>query len=326
MPVFDIIASALIALPPAAAGAIPPAQPIDALAAETPSPAELEQIQAQRDRYERMTVPVTIEGEGPYRFLIDTGAQATVVTSRIVDDLQLVPSGRAMLVALGSRAMVETVDIDGLEFANRRHSGLTAPLLRDRDIGADGILGLDTLQGMRVLIDFRRDRMVVADAAELGGNLGFEIIVRARRKLGQMIITDAKVNGVRTAVIIDTGAQNSVGNMALRKRLRMREDGKMLATDVHGTEVVSNMVMARELTIGGITLKGVPIGYNESPAFAALGLTGKPALILGMGNLRPFERVAIDFATRRILFDVPGGNARNGTPDKVFFPSRIGAN
>ncbi len=81
------------------------------------------------DRHRRMTVPVTIAGEGPYRFLIDTGAQATVVTHRLVEDLALRRSGTAALVAMGSSRRVETVELDDLEFANRSVSGLISPLL-----------------------------------------------------------------------------------------------------------------------------------------------------------------------------------------------------
>jgi hypothetical protein len=49
------------------------------------------------------------------------------------------------------------------------------------------------------------------------------------------------------------------------------------------------------------------IAYAGSPAFTALGLDKKPALLLGMRDLRSLDRVAIDFSTRKILFDVPAG-------------------
>lgn len=290
---------------PASAGetAAPPQTRVEEPAEED---AESFELGVDRDRYERMTVPVTIAGNGPYRFFIDTGAQATVVTHGVTRDLGLEPTGRARLVAMGSSKIVETIDIDGLEFADRRVSGLTAPLLERTNIGADGILGLDSLQDLRVLLDFRADRITVADARTLGGNDGYEIVVRARRKLGQMIITDARLNGVRTAVIIDTGTHLSLGNLALLRKLRAKGSETLTATDVHGVAIERRLEVAKRLEIGQITLTGVPIGFADSPALAALGLEDRPALILGMGNLRMFERVAIDFASRRILFDLPG--------------------
>lgn len=276
-------------------------------------------IHAQRDRYQRMTVPVTIEGKGPYRFLVDTGAQATVITPRVTDTLGLVPSGRATLVAMASRTQVDTVELDGLEFAGRQFNNLKTPLLRDHHIGADGIIGLDTLQDLRVIIDFKSDAITVADAT-LDPNSAYEIVVRARRRLGQMIITDAEVDGVRTAVIIDTGSWHSIGNTALQRRLRARHSDAMVSTDVAGVSLRSDVAMLGDLTIGALGLSNLLVGFSDSPAFDALGYGNKPALILGIGNLRPFDRVAIDFSTRRILFDVPRGAGRQRL-DSLFMPT-----
>ena len=278
---------------------------------DQPSDEDIERVEIDRDRYERMTIPVMIGGEGPYRFFVDTGAQATVVTHRITNDLGLEPRGTATLVAMGSRRQVDLIDLDQLEFADRVFSGLRAPLLERTHIGADGILGLDSLQNLRVMIDFSEDRMDVTDASQVrNGNGGFDIVVRARRQLGQMIITDAEVNGVRTSVVVDTGAQNSIANSELKRRLRKRGDDVMHTTDVNGVSFESDYIIARNVTIGGVQIQRAPIGFADSPAFEALGLTEKPALILGMANLRLFERVAIDFAQKKVLFDLPRGARR----------------
>jgi predicted aspartyl protease len=272
--------------------------------------AEADEAAMLRDRHERMTVPVTIDGAGPYRFLIDTGAQATVVTHELVEDLALRHSGRATLVAMGGTSEVDTVELDNLEFANRSVSGLISPALNATHIGADGILGLDSLQNTRVLIDFREGRMKIADVPGEQSNSGYEIIVRARRKLGQMIITDARVNGVRASVIIDTGAQTSMANTALINRIRARERTEVTSIDVLGTQMSNGAVWVRKLEIGGAELSNVPVAIADSPIFAALGLEGKPSLILGVANLRAFDRVAIDFSNQRILFDVPSSSIR----------------
>jgi predicted aspartyl protease len=272
-----------------------PAQPVDEAA-------------LLRDRHERMTVPVTIAGAGPFRFLIDTGAQATVVTHQLVDDLALRHSGKATLIAMGGTSEVDTVELDELEFANRTINGLISPALDATHVGADGILGLDSLQDTRVLIDFRAGRMKIADVPAEESNSGYEIIVRARRKLGQMIITDAKVDGVRTSVIIDTGAQTSMANSVLLRRIRARERSEVQSVDVLGTQMSNAAVWVRKMEIGGAEISNMPVAIADSPIFAALGLEGKPSLILGVANLRAFDRVAIDFSKQRILFDVPSSS------------------
>ena len=271
-----------------------------------PPPAD-EFVAAQRDRELRMTVPVTIAGKGPYRFLVDTGAQATVLARHLVEELALTATGRATLVGMASKAPVETVELDGMVFAEREMNGMVAPLLDGSNIGADGIIGLDSLQGLRVTMDMRADSLAVGDAGDRAANRGYEIVVRARAKLGQMIITRASFDGVRTAVIIDTGSQLTIGNDALRARLRARARAKMTSRDVNGALLESEVGVANKLEIDRLDMNDIPIAFTDSPVFEALGLGDTPTVILGLRNLRLFDRVAIDFATHKILFDLPPG-------------------
>lgn len=282
-----------------------------------------ETIESMTDYYQRMTVPVTIEGEGPFRFMIDTGAQATVVTRGLSDQLALKSLGTATVVGMASIEQVELVELDGLEFAERTFDNLHSPLLEARHVGADGILGLDSLQDLRVLIDFREGTIQVDDAEALGGNDGYEIVVRARRKLGRLIIADAEIDGVRTAVIIDTGAQGNLGNLALQERLRAKKLAEVTSTDVHGALLIGELDFADSVRIDEFELQNVPIAYADGPAFAALGLHKKPALILGMRDLRLFDRVAIDFESRTVLFDLPRGIAQGNRVNLGFGSSRL---
>ena len=302
--VFAVLASGLAFASPASQAAQSTVETIESIERRM-AMIEGDILSITSDRHRRLTVPVTIAGQGPFDFMVDTGAQATVVTPELSERFNLVPTGTATIVGMSSRATVSLVRLDGLEFAGRSFDNLRAPLLEERNIGADGILGLDSLQGLRVMIDFRDRTMTVVDAYEDADNDGFEIVVRARRKLGQMIITDAEVDGVKTSVIIDTGAQGSVANSALRKRMRARTTGQAMATDVNGVTTTSDAAAARRVRISGLELANVPLTYSDGPAFTALGLDSRPALILGMQNLRSFDRVAIDFARREVLFDLP---------------------
>ncbi|MXO84490.1 hypothetical protein GRI38_00360 [Altererythrobacter aurantiacus] len=286
------------------ARALAQAQSQEEAATENDVP-DVTEIEAWRDRYRRLTVPVHIGGQGPYRFLVDTGAQATVVTGSVSERLALPFIGRSLVVATGSSKIVDLVELDALEFADRRVNNLSSPILEREHVGADGILGLDSLQDLRVLVDFREDRISVTDAPlETGGN-PYEIVVRARSRNNQMIITDARIDGIKTAVMIDTGASRSIGNAALERRLRKRASETLSETDVHGVNYSGFTKLAGKLRIGQFELRSVPIGFVDSPAFAALSLEDRPALILGIASLRMFDRIAIDFSTRRVFFDLP---------------------
>lgn len=307
-------------------GTLPTAPDIGATVAQLPEieiGTDAEIVISTADRYERMTVPVTVGGEGPFRFMIDTGSQATVVTQGLSDRLRLEIIGTATVIGMASRTPVQLVELNGLEFAARVFDNISAPLLEARHIGADGILGLDSLQDMRVVIDFRDETIAVDTAKHLGGNRGFEIVVRARRKLGRLIITDAVIDGVKTSVIIDTGAQSSIGNLALRRKLRTRDAGPSTATDVAGGTVIGTVAIAKSLKIQTMQLSNTAITFTDSPAFDALGLGNRPALILGMGNLRLFDRVAIDFESRQVLFDLPAGSISGARPGGSNFATHL---
>lgn len=288
-------AALAISLTGAAAQAPPPDDPV------------VDILEIERERYQRMTVAVTIQGQGPFDFLIDTGAQATVLSRDLADRLQLLDRGTATLVGMASSRLVETTPIDDFTLGSRSFYIRQAPVVERANIGeADGILGLDSLQDQRVLLDFAKQEISVADAEQLGGNRGYEIVVKARTLLGQLIITTARLDGVQVEVIVDTGAEGSVGNLALLNRLRRnRQLDDSVMTDVNGQSLGGVVRIARELELGRASVQNFPILFADSRPFHSLGLAREPALILGMSELKLFRRVAIDFKSRRVLFDLP---------------------
>lgn len=294
--------------PPPALAALLLLAAVPAIAGQDAPPraADTDIVALKQDRHDRMTVPVRIGDHGPFQFMIDTGAQNTVLSIALAARLGLTPTAKATLVGVAGREVVDTVEVEQIDLGKRSYYGLLAPLLRGEYIGADGILGLDSLQDQRVLVDFRRGVLAISDAKTLGGNRGFEIVVTARRRSGQLIMADAVIDGVRTDVVIDTGAENSIGNLALHRALTRRGNhGSTELTSVTGQSIIAQVGMGRELAIGNMTMRNVLIAFTEAPAFAALDLHRKPALLLGMRDLRSLDRLAIDFSSRKILFDLP---------------------
>lgn len=301
---------AIAAAPLALIGALP--LPIGQDAATRASTTDI--IKAVRDDSDRLTVPVRIGTNGPYDFLIDTGSERTVLARGLAERLGLVPSGHATMIGVAGSLAVDLVDVAEVRLGSRTFYDLSAPLLEGSHIGADGIIGLDGLRNQRVLIDFKRNLIAVDDAKELGGDRGYEIVVRARRRGDQLIMTNALVDGIRTDVVIDTGAQSTIGNRALQRALtRKRQPQQTSLMSVTGQSISADLVFARRVTIGDLDFTDLAMIFADSPAFERLNLGEKPALLLGMGQLRAFPRVAIDFQERKILFDLPLASAAAGT-------------
>lgn len=291
----------------AAALALSASAPMIATVAEPIGDAgEVEIIRTRTDRDQRMTVPVRIGANDSFSFVVDTGSQTTVVARDIAERLALPPARRARVIGIGGSEMADTAIVEEMGLGRRSFSDVEVVLFEGQHIGADGIVGIDSLQRQRVLLDFAGNRLAVGSARSLGGNSGYEIVVTARRKLGQLIMTDAVIDGVRTSVVIDTGADTSIGNRALQRRLSQRgprEQASLLS--VTGQRIDAEIGYPRKLAIGSIEITNLLVAFTDAPVFDVLDLADKPALLLGMRELRLFERVAIDFDSRRVFFDIP---------------------
>jgi hypothetical protein len=137
-----------------------------------------------------------------------------------------------------------------------------------------------------------------------------EILALDQDRNRQMTVP-AQINGSGPChFIFDTGAQASLANNALRERIRTKRAEEVTTTDVNRGDLVGQISLMRRLTIEGLSLTNVPLTLADTPAFAALGLHDTPAISLGMQHLALFDREAIDFANRRVLFGVPREVAR----------------
>tara|TARA_R110001606_G_scaffold30498_7_gene94365 strand:+ start:1329 stop:2303 length:975 start_codon:yes stop_codon:yes gene_type:complete len=266
-------------------------------------------VDIDQDRAKRMTVPVSIEGKGPFSFVIDTGAERTVISRHIADRLALEGEDQAQLMSIAGTSMVDMVYVPRLTMGRKNYDGLISPVLAAQHIGADGILGLDGLQDQRILFDFVLNQIFIEDAEQQSSRpRSDEIVVTAKRRSGQLIFTDATISGIKVNVIIDTGAQISIGNKALQKKLRKRakelgDDNLLIA--VTGETLGVEFGRLREFRIGRARFASLLVAFADVPPFERFGLDNKPTLLMGMDLLRKFDQVAIDFPKRKIHFLIP---------------------
>ena len=67
-----------------------------------------EQIAIAKDRLDRMTVAVSIADNGPFKFIIDTASQRTILSKEIASALALDIEDRVQIIALAGTTIVET--------------------------------------------------------------------------------------------------------------------------------------------------------------------------------------------------------------------------
>jgi predicted aspartyl protease len=294
---------------PASLHATEQQEPVSTIDSKT----QAEDVAFKNDGYLRMTVPVVVSDTGPYQFLVDTGADRSAVSQALADRLQLRRSNPVRLHSVAGVSAVQTAALPSLRLTSSKISVVGAAVLSDDHMGADGILGVDSLRSQRVEFDFKANRMSVVPAAQIAR---FEvpdpstIVVTAKRKSGRLVIANAKVDSELVRAVLDTGSQITIGNDALRRKLmRTRgiaeRGGKVEIRSVTGEQLIGEYMMLSRLEIGGAVLSNVAIVFADAHTFKQLGLDRRPAMLLGMNAMRAFDKVSIDFANKKLRLIPP---------------------
>ncbi|MDZ4371858.1 MAG: retroviral-like aspartic protease family protein [Phenylobacterium sp.] len=301
-----------------------PARPVLVNLAE-PSAVEGDQAQlgAGADLARRMTVPVRVDGQGPYPFVVDTGANRSVLAAELAAELGLPSVGEAEVHGIAGVEPAPIALVQRLSVGDIALRRLRAPLLPRARLGADGLLGVDALKDRRVRLDFRENRLIVGSRRgfdlELGTTtsrarpeaLDSEIVVPARFRFGQLIIIDADVGGRPVTCFLDSGSQNTVGNLALRRELEGVAPRFMAQREVvHLVSATGQTASGESAPLPGLRLGGLRIG-NLSAVFADLhvfriwDLLDAPAILLGVDVMRHFSSIDLDFSRKRVIFRTP---------------------
>lgn len=275
---------------------------------------QAEDVRFKTDRTDRMTVPVVVSGSGPYRFLVDTGADRTAVSRQLASRLKFAAAESASLHSVSGVSTVSTATVPTLKLTRKEIRNINAPLLESDHMGADGILGTDSLRAQRVLFDFEANSLSIVPSAvpDFRVEPG-TIVIQGARRNGRLVVTDATANGRSLTVVVDTGSQVSIGNEALRKSLLgakvLSGAGQVELISVTGGKIMGDYMFVRELEIGGATLRNLAIVFANAHSFKQMRLDRKPALLLGMNAMRAFKKVSIDFASRKLRVVVPEHSA-----------------
>jgi predicted aspartyl protease len=263
----------------------------------------------------RMFIDVKVNDSGPHRFLVDSGADRSVVSDGLAALLKL-PAGDSVRVqGMAGHRDVGTFEVATLTLGTSEIGPITAPALSSRHLGADGLIGIDALADQRLMLDFDKRTITVQDSRRPYVAIGNEILVTARRRKGQLIITQAKVEHRDVSAVIDTGSEITLGNNALRRRLfgTTKPEGmqEIELVSVTGQVLKAEAMRMDHVQIGGLVLGNVVIAFAEAPPFALFGLTDRPAIFLGSDLLSSFRRISLDFRNRKVRFTLRN-NSQSG--------------
>ena len=278
------------------------------------------------DTAKRMTVPVYVNGRGPFAFVVDTGANRSVISSELAAALALPAAGRVDVHGIAGVEPAPLAGIRSFRVGETSSKDLVFPVLPRGKLGADGLLGVDVLRSRRIFLDFAQNRFEIASSA-VGVEIGRQMNSRIRDQLepvrvpatyrfGQLVILDAQVGEVRVSAFLDSGSQVTVGNIALRDAvIRQRpEFGVRLAPvpliSATGQTAMGEFAPLPTVRLGGMAVNQVMGIFANLHIFDLWKLADRPAILIGIDVLRHFRGVTLDFGRRQVIFIPPPPSQR----------------
>ena len=254
----------------------------------------------RRDQIGRIWAPVMINGHGPFRLVLDTGASHSAVTSLVALALGIPTDQSPPVILRGVTgfATVPTIHVETLTVGDLAVDSAVLPIVPDALGGAQGILGGEGLMGKRVFIDFRHDKIIITFSRNERSPRDFvDVPFYSLRET--LVVVSATVGDVRVKAIIDTGGQTTIANLALQHALARRSvqfkgkpDEIIGATkDVQDGEIIPMPAIG----IGGINILDPGVTFADMYIFKQWKLLNEPAILIGMDALGLLDTLVIDY-------------------------------
>jgi predicted aspartyl protease len=273
-----------------------------------------------KDGAGRAVALVNINGQGPFRFIIDTGANRSVLSQSLATQLGLAHSGIGVVHSVDGAEPAMLVNVESLSFGALHLSGGETPVLDSLMLnGEHGLLGVDGMVGRLLHVDFTKHCVeIYEDAAQI--SMKGWLSVPARIRFGSMLMIQGKIMGVRVNVLIDTGSNISLANERFRDALR---DVGARSIEYHNGHaftfgrpiVLTQRVWTPRLFMGSTVVDGVNAYIGDFHIFDLWGLQDEPTLLIGMDVLARSREMAIDYEQGIVHFrKPPRGSYKGGRP------------
>lgn len=266
----------------------------------------------------RITVPISIGGQGPFDFVVNTSSERTIIASELATQLKLADGPRIDVHTMNGKTSTPTAVLPQFELNGQALAPTAAPKFSERHIGAKGAIGIDALKSQRIVLDFKNATMTMNAEPRVDSDWdGETITVTARSKLGQLVLTNAGIgtDDDQISVIIDTGSQVSVGNNTLKRF--MQRTGALTSfrtaslISITGDVTPVDYVVVKRLRVGGMVVANLPIAFADVHPFRRYGLNRQRALLLGMDMLQLFDQIGLNFQKRTVQFFWKAGAKAN---------------
>jgi hypothetical protein len=273
----------------------------------------------------RADIPVTLMGgqilaagrvDGkPVTFLIDTGAEKTLLTDTAVQRLGLARDEwvSSHMQGIGGyehhpNAKLTSLELGGLKLRRRGTeiegtvSVSPLPFITRTNRAIDGLLGLDYLSSFDVVFDLRRGRMTLYNVDGCAGNFlpwtGPYAAIPAQMPVPGLLLLPAHVNGRPTLAQIDSGSTRSLVSLSTALQAGVTQgvldrDTQQKVSGLGAAEVTAYEHLFADLRVGDLNLQAKPLLVMRLPPRGS-------GVVLGMDWLGG-QPVWISWATHQVF-------------------------
>lgn len=223
-------------------------------------------------------VNVTLNNKGPYKLLVDTAANVTILQMRVADELQLPvlrPGDKSRLVAL------KDMRIGGAHFEDMVVGA------RAWDEAIDGVLGFNVFADLLLTMDYPSQRLILREG-ELPATNGKDVFTYGLDNRCPTL--EVTIGNERLNILVDTGARQAlVIPNSIASKLKFAGEltpGPKLSTFDTGASASRIGKLADELSMGIHKIAGTKVYVWEDVPVLGSDLFKDFVLTFDQKNLR----------------------------------------
>lgn len=282
----------------------------DLAAYQTAAPEDFALGATRTDRLGRVVAPVTVNGQGPFRFIVDTGANRSVISEDLAARLALTQNGTSDVHSVHGVSVAPLVNVDRLQYGDVSLNAASLPILSGGVLaGEQGLLGVDGMGGRRLRMDFERNCIEIVPSSQARRLRNGWSTLEGDMRFGHLVVVRGSIDGVRVHLLLDTGSDSSLSNVALREALDARMRRRSRTQDNVAYAAGSNFelgssIYVRLLTMGELEVRDLTAYVGDYHIFQLWNLIDEPTLLLGMDVLSQARGLAIDYGRGTVHLQV----------------------
>ena len=262
-----------------------------------------------RDRIGRIWAPVYLNGQGPFRLVLDTGANRSAVIPSVAALLgeKARTTSRMQLRGVTGTAVVPVIKVDRMDVGDLVLQPARLPVVPDVFGGADGVLGNEGLLDKRIVVDFKHDSITVKRSRREHAAAGFQTLPITFMR-DHLLVIDVQVGRVQAKAIIDTGAPETLANKALLDALK-RQQKENPSTDIVGVTLdvqQGQRALVPTIRMQDVKIRNATLTFSDVYIFQHWHLVDEPAMLLGMDVIGVLDQMVIDYKTRELQIRTEG--------------------